>query len=65
MKNAKQTMFGFLSILVIASLCLPTNQSYAHCDTLNGPVIQSARTALEKKDVTPVLKWVKKEHEQE
>ena len=65
MKNAKQTMFGFLSILAIASLYLPTNQSYAHCDTLDGPVVQSARTALEKKDVTPVLKWVKKEHEQE
>ena len=65
MKNAKQIMFGFLSIWAIALLCLPANQSYAHCDTLDGPVVQSARTALEKKDVTPVLKWVKKEHEQE
>jgi len=65
MGNAKQTMFGFLSILAITLLCLPTDQSYAHCDTLDGPVVQSARTALEKKDVTPVLKWIKREHEQE
>jgi hypothetical protein len=65
MKKAKQIMFGFLSIMVIALMFLPTNQCYAHCDTLEGPVVQSARTALERKDVTPVLKWVKKEHEQE
>jgi len=38
---------------------------FAHCDTLDGPVIQDARTALEKGDVTPVLKWVKKDAEQE
>lgn len=35
----------------------------AHCDTMAGPVIQDARTALEKGDITPVLKWVKKEQE--
>lgn len=30
----------------------------AHCDALDGPVIVEARQALEKGDVTPVLKWV-------
>ena len=30
----------------------------AHCDTIDGPVVASARVALEKGDVTPVLKWV-------
>jgi len=30
----------------------------AHCDSLDGPVITEARTALEQQDVTPVLKWV-------
>ena len=65
MKKAKEIMFEFLSIMVIALIFLPTNQCYAHCDTLEGPVVQSARTALERKDVTSVLKWVKKEHEQE
>ncbi len=37
----------------------------AHCDTMDGPVARAARTALEKKDVTPVLKWVKPEAEAE
>jgi len=35
----------------------------AHCDTLEGPVVVTARAALEKGDVTPLLKWVKKENE--
>ncbi|UFS71438.1 DUF6448 family protein [Geomonas sp. RF6] len=30
----------------------------AHCDTLDGPVVQDARRALAAGDVTPVLKWV-------
>jgi hypothetical protein len=36
-----------------------------HCDTLDGPVVTTAKTALEKGDVTPVLKWVSKEYENE
>lgn len=37
----------------------------AHCDTLAGPVVADAKKALEKNNVTPVLKWVKKENEGE
>jgi uncharacterized protein DUF6448 len=37
----------------------------AHCDTLAGPVVTTARAALEKGEVTPVLKWVRKEDEGE
>jgi hypothetical protein len=37
--------------------------SGAHCDTLAGPVVKAAKIALEKGDITPVLKWVKKEQE--
>lgn len=35
----------------------------AHCDTMDGPVVKTAKVALEKGDVTPVLKWVKKDDE--
>ncbi|RJR30623.1 MAG: hypothetical protein C4576_33070 [Desulfobacteraceae bacterium] len=38
---------------------------FAHCDALDGPVVMTAKKALEKGDVTPVLKWVKKDHEEE
>jgi hypothetical protein len=39
--------------------------SSAHCDTMDGPVVSEAKAALEKGDVTPVLKWVTKAHEDE
>lgn len=42
-----------------------TETTVAHCDTEKGPVIQEARAALEKGDVTPVLKWIKKDREAE
>ncbi len=35
----------------------------AHCDTMDGPVVMAAERALEKGDATPVLKWVRPEHE--
>ncbi|HSQ92093.1 MAG TPA: DUF6448 family protein, partial [Nitrospiraceae bacterium] len=44
-------------------LCL-ASQALAHCDTLDGPVIQDARKALAAKEVTPVLKWVSEHDEQ-
>ena len=37
----------------------------AHCDTLEGPVVTAARTALSKGNITPVLKWVHKSDENE
>lgn len=37
----------------------------AHCDTLDGPVVADARSALEHRDVMPVLKWVQSDDEGE
>jgi len=59
----------------VAAVCLPAAIivwavisppiSFAHCDTLDGPVVKVARVALDKGDVTPVLKWVQKQDEEE
>lgn len=53
------------SILVLAGAltfgAVPT--SLAHCDSLDGPVIVEARTALSTGDLTPVLKWVRADDE--
>jgi hypothetical protein len=51
-------------IAIIAVLALPV-AAMSHCDTLDGPVVTEARTALEKGDITSVLKWVTKENEKE
>ena len=54
---------GVTVMLILGlSLIVPEMVS-AHCDTMAGPVIQDAQTTLEKGDITPVLKWVKKGQE--
>jgi len=57
-------------MLVVTTVCaalhlLLGSVAWAHCDTAVGPVITEAKAALEKGDVTPILKWVKKEDEAE
>jgi len=42
-----------------------TGTAWAHCDTLDGPVVTDARSALAAGEVTPVLKWVRAEDEAE
>lgn len=61
-KLAKATVIVTVGL---GSLLLQQRVVHAHCDTLDGPVVTDARQTLEKGDVTPVLKWVKKENEQE
>jgi hypothetical protein len=51
--------------VVIAVVFLTPARVWAHCDSLEGPVVVDARLALEKGDPAPVLKWVGKEHEAE
>ncbi len=45
---------GLAAIFVITSV----GSAFAHCDTLDGPVVADARSALATGNVTPVLKWV-------
>ncbi len=63
----KSGAFGLLLTLVAGGgvvLLLPRTAN-AHCDTMDGPVVTAAKVALDQRDVTPVLKWVKPEHEDE
>jgi hypothetical protein len=53
----------FLSIVILFAAF--SNSAFAHCDTLDGPVVQTAKIALDKGDVTPLLKWVKADDESE
>ncbi len=54
MKRIIRQLLGSLTLALLAS----QTTARAHCDTLEGPVVTEARTALAKGDVTPVLKWV-------
>lgn len=50
--------------IAAATLFLPSIAG-AHCDSLDGPVILTAKAALDKGDVTPILKWVQPDDEKE
>lgn len=50
--------------LTLGSLAVPTPAA-AHCDSLNGPVVEAARRALESGRVELALVWVKQEDEEE
>lgn len=57
---------GFLTVASFAlALLITPRLALAHCDTLDGPVVSDARTALADGNVTPVLKWVKADDEPE
>lgn len=51
--------------MAVAVLVLVPDRLWAHCDSLDGPVVQDARLALERGDPVQVFKWVKREHEGE
>ena len=56
-------MVAFFGIVLLCTAL--SKNAFAHCDTLDGPVVQTARIALEKGDVTPLLKWVRPDDEKE
>jgi len=49
-------MRRILMASAIASLLV--SPAFAHCDSMDGPVVHDAQRAIEAQDVTPVLKWV-------
>lgn len=64
-KNRKRNPIGNIlfkglasAILVFIFTVFTGFQSYAHCDSYDGPVIKDALTALKTNNVNPVLKWI-------
>jgi hypothetical protein len=54
----------FAAVLLALLVALPSAPR-AHCDTLDGPVVQTARKALETGKANPVLAWVRPQDEGE
>ncbi len=50
-------------LLLIVVAC--SNDVFAHCDGMDGPVVSAAKQALETGNVNPVLIWVSKKDEPE
>lgn len=60
--NLRRLLSQFIGALVIL---LGTLTVWAHCDTMNGPVVRAAQKALQSRNVNHVLIWVKPEHDAE
>lgn len=58
-------MSRLATLVAISSFLLVPGNARAHCDTLDGPVVQTARKALETGKVNPVLAWVRPADEAE
>lgn len=54
-----------VAVAVLALLAGLPASTRAHCDTLDGPVVAAARTALETGKPNPVLAWVRPQDEAE
>jgi hypothetical protein len=65
MKTKRNLVGMMVGVVTVVVWMLISQTVRAHCDTLDGPVVTTAKMALEKGDVTPVLKWVQKKDEQE
>lgn len=64
MRFANFLKISLSGIAAVTALIITTpRNAAAHCDTLDGPVIQDARKAIDAKDITPILKWVKPQDE--
>jgi len=53
-----------IALVIFEMIFMYSINAKAHCDTLDGPVVESARHALNSGDVTPLLKWVPVDDEQ-
>jgi hypothetical protein len=66
MKNMTTLVLGVMNGIAVMVLgAMFSANLWAHCDTLDGPVVADAKLALEKGNVAIVLKWVKAENEEE
>lgn len=64
MRNSKKQTTIAVILIAFMVFFLITGTVYAHCDTLNGPVVAAAKKALASGDVTPLFKWVAADDEQ-
>jgi hypothetical protein len=56
---------SILSLLLISILLFSSKVTFAHCDTMDGPLITDAQQAIGQKNVNFVLKWVPAANETE
>ncbi len=64
MTNVLKLRYLLALLVVFEVIFIWSIRAEAHCDTLDGPVVATAKNVLEVGDVTPLLKWVPSDDEQ-
>ena len=60
--NIMALLAGFVT-LALAFVTMGAGVVFAHCDTMDGPIIKGAQQALETGNVDLVLMWIQKKDE--
>jgi len=64
-KSKRNLRIVLAPLFILSMLILSINVTFAHCDTMDGPLIADARKALGQNNVNYVLKWVSSANESE
>lgn len=64
-KGKRNLRIVLVPVFILSMLILSINVTFAHCDTMDGPLIADARKAMGQNNVNYVLKWVSATNESE
>ena len=64
-KKVRNLKIGLIPIFIFSMLIFSTIVTFAHCDTMDGPLIADARKAIAQNNVNYALKWVSAANEKE
>ncbi len=64
-KKKQRSKLLMVPLIILSLLILSTNVTFAHCDTMDGPVIKDAKIAIEKNNINYILKWIQPQDENE
>jgi len=64
-ERKKNSGIRLTPIFIVLLLILSTNVTFAHCDTMDGPLIKDARLAIAQNNINYTLKWVSSKNEAE
>jgi len=64
-KKARNLRIGLIPLFIFSMLIFSTNVTFAHCDTMDGPLIADAKKAIGQNNVNYALKWVPAKDEKE
>lgn len=65
MKQRRMRLLVPVLSTILLAAAFTASPAAAHCDSMDGPVVNAARAALERGDVTLVLHWVRSSDEAE